>query len=338
LKDDINNDKIESSFQLNEYLKMGRVFDLTKYPDDPHVWLEQLHRDISQMLPGLNFTDFSYTEVPDTSFSLPGVRFKVSLTCNGRVYKHISSASSSYRNKEGKILNDEQSPYRLHAITFPYASNNEDRNQLALMALNEAQWTAYMKASGFNYMMVSLDPYDISLTSAKIDSTLAGWQTLGLFAHLSTDQLKEAIDNAQASEPVSVGYLLYNFPGVAYDLHDALTGPHQPYKRLLLQLAKITHGEFNPVNIVQVKLKKGVKLQYRYKGKIHSFAFPTPYGWLDPKFAGFINSLSRENKLQGNFYQTKHDDVLIYLTKQQHDDALKYKLLELVPVKTVSVQ
>ena len=76
LKNDINDEKIESSFQLNEYCSYDRIFDLAKYPDDPNLWLEQIHRDMASILPGLSFTDFSYTEVPDTSFSIPGTRFK----------------------------------------------------------------------------------------------------------------------------------------------------------------------------------------------------------------------------------------------------------------------
>lgn len=102
LKDDINNGKLESAFQLNNYCKHDRIFDMAKYPDDPNVWLEQMHRDIASILPGLDFTDFSYTEIPDTSFSIPWVvRFKVILTCNGRIYKHISLPISNYRNPRG---------------------------------------------------------------------------------------------------------------------------------------------------------------------------------------------------------------------------------------------
>lgn len=41
-----------------------------------------------------------------------------------------------------------------------------------------------------------------------------------------------------------------------------------------------------------------------------------------------MKDLSRENRLPGNFYQLKYEDAIIYLTKQQHDYAVKYKLLD----------
>lgn len=345
LNDDINNGKLESAFQLNNYCKNDRVFDMAKYPDDPNVWLEQLHREIAAILPGLNFTDFKYTEVPDTLFSIPGTRFKVSLTCNGRIYKHISLPIKNYRNPRDKIrpkdihvndfyrifnkvLTDQQSPYRLHNIMFSHTAANENIQRFALIALKDEQGGVFMKDPVMSYMLVSMDGYDSTLTSEKIDSTLAGWRKMGLFAHLSNTELNKAIDDVQTADPFSTSNLLSNFPGVVYNLHDALTGPRWPYGNLLIHLARITHGAFNPTKIVQVKVGHGLKLQYLSKGKVHSFTFPTIYGWMDVKFPAFMKDLSHENNLLGSFYQLKYEDAVIYLTKQQHDYAVKNKLLE----------
>src|SRR5260221_4671559 len=98
LKNDTRNGIIESAFQLNNYCKLDRTFDLTKYPDDPDLWLEQLHRDIASIVPGLDFTNFSYTTIADTSFSIRGIRFNVSLVCNGHIYKYTSLAFNNYKS------------------------------------------------------------------------------------------------------------------------------------------------------------------------------------------------------------------------------------------------
>jgi hypothetical protein len=349
LKDDIMNGRIESSFQLNGYCRHDRVFDMAKYPDDANVWLEQMHRDIASIVPGLDFTDFKYTEIPDTSFSIPGVRFKVSLTCNGHTYKHISIAINNFRNKQGKItpkdifaedfhrifnkiLTDQQSPFRLHSIMFSHNSAREGPERFSLIALKDARAEVFMKEPCLSYMLVSLDGYDPAFTSAKIDSTIAGWKKIGLFAHLSNAEITKAIDDAEAADPFSTSDLLSNFPGVVYNLHDALTGPRYPYNDLLVHLGKITHGAFNPTKIVERKIGHGLKLRYLAKGKIHSYTFPTAYGWFDVKFMAFIKGLSRENTLPGNFYQLLHDDAVIYLTKQQYNNAIKNKLLSFAHV------
>jgi hypothetical protein len=334
LENDINKGKIESAFQLNGYCQRDRVFDLAKYPDEPDLWLEQMHRDMASIVPGLNFTDFSYTTIPDTSFSLPGVRFKVSLMCNGHTYKHTSITFNNFKSRQGKItpkdivvedfyrifnkvLTDQQSPFRLYSVMFSPGTTAEDHfRHFALIALNEAQFRVFMTKPFLSYMYVSLENYDGTLTSAKINSTIAGWRKIGLFAHLSGAEINKATDDAEAADPFSISNLLSNFPGVIYNLLDGLTGPKYPYKDILMNFAKITHGAFNPTKIIQRKVKGGLKLQYLAEGKTHSYTFPTAYGLMDVKFPAFMKNLSRENNL----------------TKPQYNDAVKYKFLDFEPM------
>ncbi len=230
LKNDINDGKIESAFQLNEYCSYDRIFDLAKYPDDPHVWLEQIHRDMASIMPGLSFTDFSYTEIPDTSFSIPGTRFKVNLTCNGHTYKYISFPFNNYRNKQGKItpedlnpedfyrifnkvLTDQQSPYRLHSIMFTHSTNSDDLRRFALIALKDTQAEIFSTGPCLYYMIVSMDGYNNTLTSARIDSAITEWKEMGIFSHLSAQQISKATDDAKADYLFTTDRLLHSFPG-----------------------------------------------------------------------------------------------------------------------------
>lgn len=348
LQNDIKSGKIESAFQLNDYCKLDRTIDLTKYADDPSVWLEQLHRDIASTMPGLNFTDFSYTATPDSNSSIegiPGIKFKMSLICNGRVYKHTSVALN-YRSRQGKvratdmlpisffrifnkILADQQSPFRLHCVMFSYATRADDNlKNLALIALKGEQTEVFMKQPCLSYMLVSMENYDNTLTSGRVDSTIAEWRKIGLFAHLSEAEISKAIDNVEADDLFSINRLLFNFPQVIYSLDSALMSPRYPYGNLLSHLAGITHGAFIPTRITQTQVKGGVKLQYLFKGKIHSYTFNTANGWLDDKFPAFMKRISQENNLPSNFYQLPYENAIIYLTKQQYDYAVKHKLLD----------
>lgn len=346
LKNDISSEKIESAFQLNDYCQMDRVFDLSKYPDDPDVWLEQMHRDIASIVPSLNFTNFSYTKIPDTSFSIPGVRFKISLVCNGHIYKHTSLAFNNFKNRQGKIgpkdiftedfyrifnkvLTDQQSPLRLHSITFSSGSTPNDHfRHFSLIALTGEQAEVFMKEPNFSYVFVSMDGYDTKLTSARIDSTIVGWRKIGLFSHLSNAQISKAIDNAEADDPFSMDKLLANFPGVVYPLDSSFMSPRHPYVNLLNHLASITHGEFTPTRISQRKINGRVQLQYLYKSKFHSHIFHSP-NWLDPGFPAFVKSLNHENSLTGEFYHLQYTEDVIYLTKSQHDYIVTHDLLNL---------
>ncbi len=345
LENDIKDGKIESASQLNDYCRLERTFDLASYPDDPNVWLEQLHSGIASIVPDLNFTDFSYIPIPDTSFSIPGIRFKVSLISNGRRYKYTSLPISNYKAKDGKItpkdifvedfyrifnkvLIDQQSPYQLHSIMFnPGKSTNGNIRQSAIIALSRKQTEVFMKPTIFSYMTVSMDSYDNALTSQKIDSAIAGWKKIGLFAHLSNKEIVKALDAIDADDRYSTGRLLFNFPRVVYSLDSAFRD-QASFTSMLSRLCQITHGAFNAVKINQKKIDGGIKLQYSFNSKIHSYVFKAADGWLDAKFPAFIKSLGRENNLLGSFYNLRYENAIIYLTKQQYDYAVKYKLLD----------
>ncbi len=192
LKGNISSGKIESAFQLNDYCKLDRTFDLTKYAGDPDVWLEQFHRDMALTMPGLTFTNFSYTATPDSSI-VHEIKFKVTLTCNGHIYKQ-SSVVLNYRNKQGKlivndlftqtfyrifnkILADEQSPFRLHLVMFRHTNGAYDeRHHFSLIGLTEEQAEVFMKEPCRYYMLVSSDNYDNTLTSARVDTTIEEWK------------------------------------------------------------------------------------------------------------------------------------------------------------------
>jgi hypothetical protein len=350
LQNDIKNGIIEYATELNRYCKRSKTLDLKKYPDDPHLWMEQLHRDISSVMPGLNFTNFSYTTTRDTDRTsmpegIPEIKFKVSLTCNGRIYKYTSD-TFDYGTRQAKlqpeeifvklffrifnkVLADQQSPFRLHDIMFSDGSFAEDNlRYLAIIALTGDQAEIFMKDPCMRYMMVSMDSYDNTLTSGRIDSTIAGWKKMGLFAHLSEAEIEKAVDNAKADDWYSMNKLLSNFPQVVYPLHAAPMNPHTPYTSILNHFAEITHGAFNPTRIFEHKVTGGYKLQYVFKGKTHSYTFYTAYGWMDTGFTSFMKRLASDNNLPGNFYQFQYEDSFIYLTDQQHMYAIKNKLLD----------
>ena len=348
LEADINEGKIESAFQLNNYCNHDRIFDVSNYLEDKTIRLEQLHRDIAAMLPGLNFTNFSYSTSPDPTSAkirLPEIKFKVSLVCNGYTYKYASTILE-LKNKDGKlhltdidlqtfhrifnkVLTDEHSPLRLHSfMSGPSRGSFDDVQRFALIALTGEQSRVFMKDPCMSYMFASMENYDNTLTSGRRDSTIMAWKKIGLFAHLSANELTNAVDDAEVADLFSMDDLLRYFPGVTYSMDSAIRSRDQSYAGILRHLSMLTHHAFVPTKIRQKKVKGGVRLQYQSNGKIHSFTFKTDYGWLDAKFPVFVKHLGLENNLHGEFHGLPYADAVIYLTKQQYASAVQFKLLD----------
>ncbi len=349
LSEDIRNSRIESSFQLNDYFKLDRTFDCTKYPEDSTLWIEIYLRKISSILPNLNFSNFSCTIEPDSNSRLKldhQVKLKIDLTCNGRVYKY-SSIAERFKNKEGKIrllgigfdyfyrifnkiLADQHSSLRLHNISFSHAGREEDHlNQFSVIALKYGQTEMFMKGLYLSYMLLSMENYDNNFTSGRIDSVIAEWQKMGLFRHLSQSDIDKGIDDAETGDRYSINSLLESFPNVVCSLHPGVVNSDHPYTDFLNQLAITTHGEFKPAKVTEHKVKGGIKLQYVSNGKPHSQMFKWQVLELDPKFPAFLKHLSRENNLSGDFYFLPDTYNIIYLTKEQHTYALAHKSLDL---------
>ena len=283
--------------------------------------------------------------MPDTSFTIPGTRFKVSLTCNGRTYKYTSLAINTFKKNDGKIapedvdvqdfyrifnkiLVDQRSPYQLHSMMLSHSAADDDIHHFALIALKDTQAVVFMRQPCLSYMLVSMDSYNYTLTSARVDSAIKEWKSIGVFSHLSGPQISKAIDNAEADDRYTIDRLPANFPGVVYYIDSAFTNQRSPYVVLLSRLALITHGAFNPTNITQTKIKDGIKLQYLLNGRLHFYTFKATQGWFDEKMTAFINHLGRENDLPGSFYHLSSEFGVIYLTAQQHNYAVKNKLLD----------
>jgi len=349
LSGDIRNGRIESSFQLNDYFKLDKTFDRTKYPKDSTSWIEPYLRKMSSILPELNFSNFSYIIEPDSSSEfklLDQVKIKVNLTCNGRIYKY-SSKADRFKDKQGKlrimgigfdfmyrifnkVLADQHSSLRLHSISYSHAGKEENHlNHFAVIALTDTQTRVFIDRPYLTYMLLSLENYDNNFTSGRIDSAIAEWQRMGLFAHLSQMGIDKGIDNTKTADRYSINLLLENFPKVVCSLHPGVIMNKHPYADFLKRLAAITHGEFKPTKITEHKVKGGTKLQYASNGKVHSRIFKWQILELDPKFYSFLKHLSRENNLSGDFYWLTDAFGVIYLTKQQYTYALARKSLDL---------
>ncbi len=349
LSEDIRNSRIESSFQLNDYFKLDRTFDCTKYPEDSTLWIEAYLRKISSMLPELNFSNFSSTIEPDSGSGLKlghQIKVKIGLTCNGHIYKY-SSIAERFKNREGKvhllgigfdyfyrvfnkILADQHSSLRLHNISFSHAGKEEDHlKYFAVVALNSKQTEVFMNNPYLSYMLLSMENYDNNFTSGRIDSAITDWKRMGLFAHLSTSDIDKGIDEAETTDRYSINSLLESFPNVVCSLHPKAADSNHPYADFLERLAATTHGEFRPKKIMEYKVKTGIKLEYVSNGKTYSQIFKWQILELDPKFPAFLKRLSNENKLSGKFYSLPDTYDVIYLTKQQYVYALEHKSLDL---------
>jgi len=351
LKNDVNTGKIKSHYQLIDYCKNALFFDLAKYSNDPSVYLEQIHREVSTLLPELSFTNFKYKIEVDTAESFKdytSYKVVVSLKVNGKTYKQKSFISPNDIGKDGnylgkidgqefyqifnKILADNQSPLRLHQIqpNFQYGQG-ANYQHFGIIALTKNQLDMFRYSS--SYIKVSYENFKNTLTSSRIDSAIKAYQQIGLLNHLPQSQVEKAKEKVKEQENRNLNDVLACFPNVIHPFDTELSNLEDPYAELVREYSNISHKEFNPTNIsddFDIEKKRKVSLKFSLNGKDYQRVFKIDNDWIDTEFFDFIKSVVTEHKLNGQFYELYtggQDASIIYLTQQQYDYLRANKLL-----------
>jgi len=350
LKNDVNAGKITSHYQLVNYCKNATFFDLAKYSNDPSIYLEQIHEEVSKLLPELSFTNFKYKiEVDSTESFKDYTSYKVivSLKANNKTYTQKSFISPNDIDKGGsflgkiddqefykifnKILADNQSPLRLHEIQPTYQYGQAKKYQyFGIIVLSKNQLQMFRNLD--SYMQLSYEKFKNSLTSDQIDIAIKGYQKIGLFNHLSTSQIDKAKVRVSEQENDNLNSVLAAFPDIVCIYDTELGNLKDPYAELIKEYKRISHNQFNATEIsdnFDIKNKKAI-VKFKVGSKSYNKTLKIEDDWIDTNFFDFIKSVVTDQQLEGQFYElyTGGQEVsIIYLTKDQYTYLKMKKLL-----------
>lgn len=349
---EIGKGDFNSHCQLYKYLKSSKHFDLSKYDNNPAIYLEQIHKEVSTILPELHFTDFKYEIVIDSNWSDKDYISRnviVSIKANGKTYKQKSFIAlddfiqkGSYLGKIddqefyqifNKILSDNQAPYRLHRFGggLQQYGDNSSHQYFGIIVLEKNQTDMFRYSN--SYIQVSYENFKNKLTSSKIDKEITQFETLGLFNHLTNEEIEHGKEKVKEQDNQNLNDVLSAFPNVIYYFDTELSNIDNPYEELVTEYAKITNGEFKPTQITDdFDIEKGkiATLNFTVNEKQYSKAFTINGDWIDADFYEFMKTICAENNLEGQFYElyTGGQDVgIIYLNQKQYDFLRTNKLL-----------
>jgi len=180
LKRTIEKGEISTPYKIISYCDKATFFDVSKYSDDPKIYLEEIHKHTSEILPELIFEKFKYKIAlnPEASFEdYKSYHVIISLECKGKLYEYKSFISpEDIGEKQGylgkiddqvyyqifnKILDDLESPYRLHHIRSSYNYQDKFSNQyFGIIALKKDQIEIFRDFNiHWNYWRVSYEGF-----------------------------------------------------------------------------------------------------------------------------------------------------------------------------------
>ena len=235
-----------------------------------------------------------------------------------------------YYNIFNKVLADLQSPYRLHEVKS-HIANAVDWNRFGIIALTKVQ--ADMLHSGGVHFSPSFEKFKNSLTINDIDSAIEAYQKIGLFSHLTSDQIATAKKNVSEQEIRILNDALRCFPNVIYQFDTELENLENPYEELLNKLSLISKNKFKPTNITDnfSKPRKNKSLlKFSINGHEYANQLKVESDWIDPFFLDVVSLAVEYQKLDGEFYDLYtggQEASIIFLTINQSTYLRLNKLL-----------
>ena len=322
LVQDLKASKLQFPIEFLNYIDQALMFDLRDYSLDPEDYFPEIHQSIAQMLiqTGILEADLGEFGVEIVlRYELPAasqaaleneveetLKFYsavVSVRANRHDYSQASFYSPPDREEDffgridddflnlfNKILRDQQSAYRLYSIGNSL-DTSLDNSLFGVIALTEAQADVYFGNLYGDWYEIE---HETIFTSDRIEEILTLFKNIGLLDHLNEAEIAEGRTHIARDYITHTHQLLAAFKDVAlfFDWESAEGG--NPYQYFTQDLAKISHGAFNPTDIDDGFdwENQSASLAFTLNGTRYNTDLEFNSDWLDPKFFEFIEEVT----------------------------------------------
>ena len=359
--------ELQNSIEFLDYIDRAQVVDLTEYSSDPEQYFPAIYQSVARMLyqTGLisgEISEFNLELILDEGYesnrrNFPG--FPEASANEWRDYDAVVSVQIDDRNYQqsgfygsllseqdflsriesdslvglfNKILRDQLSPYRLFVISRfdrKFSVISVDHSQFGVIALTEAQANVYWRGDWHE------TDYTNTFTSDRVAEIITLFKDIELLDHLSENKISES-ETQIARQYITHPYqLLSAFEDVVllFDWENAVI--ETPYQYLLMDLARISHGSFNPTDIDDGFNWENqmASLAFTLNGTRYSTDLNFDGDWLDPSFFEFVKSVAAVEVPEGRFYPLSYyghgTEGYIFLNNRQFE-ALRSQQLSIL--------
>lgn len=335
--------ELKEKFEFLGSCRNAKIFNLNDYPNDPVKVYPLLFESIKDIIPNFAYKNLSVKLLESKSEytdDMMEIRIELSIEANGNIYttnhfydfRKIEPDSSSLADTllqthsnintiVNKVLVDLNAPQRLYRAS-PRAPYTYESRALGLILLTEEQQKAW---GPLDLQFLSQENHDNTFNSKNILKIVEEFKQIGLFNHLSKEEIKQAKETLKRASIESYQDVLFCFPkNIVY--FDWETGNFDnPYEELTLEFGAASRGLFTPTDIVDEFAKSWDKpttlFSFKFHGKTYSTQLEAYSDWLNPDFLELINKALKEHNMDAKIYTCLSDGQVggyMILTKQQY--------------------
>jgi hypothetical protein len=334
--------ELKSVAGILAYSDRCRLIDLANVTNEPAKIYQRIFEAIKTLIPSFNYTHLQthISETRDNSLMRQDLTlsFKVdtNLYTNTLFYHYYkihpepndrpdlpAKFSEGYHEGINKWLTDAESPYRLYTINTQNPIPGYFRqDQAVLLLLKEGEADLVSK----DVYVISRESYDRRLSKKNIEKLLEQFTEVGLFKHLSKEEMDLAKMKVASNTMNSIEDILMQFPKtiVVFDWESG--NLKNPYEELTTKFSFASRGAFTPTNITD-EYKKGwekakkIKYSFTFNSKKYEAMLPFKGDWLEPEFLNMIKRALKENNVDGDIYyciDNGQEGGYIFLTEEQY--------------------
>ncbi|WP_156176190.1 hypothetical protein [Hymenobacter terrenus] len=306
--------------ELLARLPTARIFSRPQYPVAMLPYLEQLHRDVAQLLPGLHFTNFRAQVVtlgemapclncPDAEDVL------VQLQIGARQYAQHTGWQRGYGpNSRPEIddtqfyhifnqaLADQGSRHRLVYVRSELAQHTIDGQQrFGLWRLTAAQAETLSTLQNSTLQLEDYESFRI-LPTDTVMAALRSFTALGFLRHLRPMQRLAAEARLRQARFLAREDVLHFVPGSVGEYRGYPYYRSWSYTRLLQVLHEVSNGSFTPTQVHDGCQHAYGTLRFQLGRRAYQTALYQANESPDPRLFQLVQRALREQHIPGKFY------------------------------------
>lgn len=313
--------------ELLPRLPHAQIFSRRQYPTAMLPYLEQLHRDVAKLVPGLQFTNFR-AQIVTPGEMAPCINCSgaqdvlVQLQIGTQQYAQRTEWEPGYDAEGGnrpkiddnqfyhifnQALADQGSPYRLVLVQSEQAQHTiggQERFGLWRLTAPQAQALDTLSASALR-----LEDYEsfLILPTDTVTAALRAFTSLGFLRHLSPAQRQAAESRLYQARLQAREDVLRFMPGSVGEYQGDPQYRSWSYARLLQVLRKASGNYFLPAQVRDGRQHADGSLHFQLGRRSYQSSLYQANESPDPRLFQLVQLALQEQRIPGKFYQISAD-------------------------------
>lgn len=345
--------KMKSRKDVLDKFQSVLFINTNELPDDMETRYRFLYGETKKLDPSFEISDVRFSVV-ENSYSLGSERrtyqtARMAFTCGNRSYRADNSHYDEEYAKSGlstfdyffysvfnKILVDQGASNRIFETQV-------NEKEWAFMLLDTTQYKTLLAAKSdaeFRYydpnwyeIPVSKygNPFDL-LSSDSISHCFQQYDSIGLFSHLSQEE-REKLEKDCVYQNLNACAIIIDLADLWYGEGWEMYELDQPYKKVILEFARLSRGVFTPTEIEDNFCPSAdyAEISFMFKGKKYAKRLEVWADWFDGSFLELIMQAMDDNELPGKFYSLGSGEdgfAYIFLSPTQYEYLQTHGLLD----------